>query len=175
MYNTIEKQKEFDKRYYKEHREKILAQKREYYQKNKEKIKFKVMLQWKETMKDPIKKYKLNQRKKKWVLNNIEKHKICAKKWRERNREKLRVYSANRRTLERNAEGSHTLEEWEELLKKSNYSCVFCGVKEKITLDHIIPLNKGGTNYISNIQPLCFPCNASKQDKVVINQSAFSY
>lgn len=65
--------------------------------------------------------------------------------------------------------GSHTTTEWNELCAKYDYVCLHCGRKEpeiKLTRDHIIPLSKGGTDNIDNIQPLCGPCNSSKKDKV---------
>lgn len=68
------------------------------------------------------------------------------------------------------AEGNHTWKEWEKLKEFYNYSCVECGRKEpeiKITIDHIVPINKGGTNWISNIQPLCKSCNSKKGEKLI--------
>lgn len=40
--------------------------------------------------------------------------------------------------------------------------CVDCGSKERLTLDHIIPVVEGGRDEISNIQVLCLPCNSAK-------------
>ena len=74
---------------------------------------------------------------------------------------------ANRYAREKGAVGSHTLQEWEELKNKHNNKCAICGKEAKLTKDHIIPLSKGGSNYISNIQPLCRNCNSKKNNKII--------
>ena len=74
-------------------------------------------------------------------------------------------YNKLRKCKLRNAFGSHTLEEWEELKKFYDYKCLSCGKKEpeiKLSEDHIIPISKGGSNEIRNIQPLCISCNSKK-------------
>lgn len=48
------------------------------------------------------------------------------------------------------------------LFAKYGNRCLRCNKKRKLTPDHVIPLCKGGTNYINNIQPLCWPCNQHK-------------
>ena len=40
--------------------------------------------------------------------------------------------------------------------------CNRCGNISDLTIDHIVPLSKGGTNETSNLQILCRRCNASK-------------
>ena len=37
----------------------------------------------------------------------------------------------------------------------------------KLTRDHVIPLTKKGTNFITNIQPLCRSCNSSKGNRIL--------
>jgi hypothetical protein len=65
-------------------------------------------------------------------------------------------------------EGSHTLEEWNQLCKTYQYMCLCCKSTDvKLTEDHIIPISMGGTNDIWNIQPLCGSCNSIKHAKTI--------
>jgi hypothetical protein len=47
-------------------------------------------------------------------------------------------------------------------------SCVYCGSRQDLHFDHIIPVAKGGGNTQENIQLLCQPCNLTKSDKIAI-------
>lgn len=40
--------------------------------------------------------------------------------------------------------------------------CVTCGTTEDLTLDHIVPRSKGGTNAVDNLQTMCRSCNTEK-------------
>jgi len=73
-----------------------------------------------------------------------------------------------RRARIKNVGGKYSTQEWEILKKKYNYTCLCCLKKEpeiKLSVDHITPISKGGSNSIENIQPLCKPCNLRKHTK----------
>lgn len=56
----------------------------------------------------------------------------------------------------------------EEIFKRDNYRCVICGLGRKdgvdIHADHIVPLDRGGTNTIDNGQTLCSQHNIMKKN-----------
>jgi len=98
--------------------------------------------------------------------NNRWRYNESSKKWAKRNPEAGRVASKNRKALKRNAKGTFKTNERISLKDHFNYTCLMCGKSEpeiKLTVDHVLPLSKGGSNSIENIQPLCHSCNSSKK------------
>lgn len=51
------------------------------------------------------------------------------------------------------------------VIEKFGRLCRFCGTASNIEFDHIIPISRGGETTISNLQPLCKPCNLRKGSK----------
>ena len=76
---------------------------------------------------------------------------------------------AKRKQREREAPGSHTAKEWYDRIQFQNSLCfycfhdlitdrdLFCGTK-----DHLVPISRGGSNFIENIVAACWPCNRRK-------------
>ncbi|HLO85099.1 MAG TPA: HNH endonuclease [Nostocaceae cyanobacterium] len=61
------------------------------------------------------------------------------------------------------------LEVREFVFQRDKYQCQSCGKvvgETQLTIDHIIPLARGGQNDISNLQTLCLTCNQRKTDKI---------
>lgn len=89
--------------------------------------------------------------------------------WREKNPEKARRRSLvdvhrHRARVAGSSGGDLTFEEFAELCEKYGQRCLCCGEDEPLTVDHIIPISLGGSNSITNIQPLCHTCNMVKGD-----------
>lgn len=51
------------------------------------------------------------------------------------------------------------------VFKRDNHQCVYCGSKRNLTIDHVLPKSKGGTNTWTNLVTCCSPCNRKKGDK----------
>jgi len=162
-----EQMKLYKKKWDNEHKEQNNLNKKKWREKNINKVK-EILKKSREKCKEKIK-----ERDKKYRKENIEKRRIYNNKWYHENiehsRELYSYHSAMRRANKKNSLGFYTLEDWQMLKKQHNYMCLVCKRKEpeiKLTKDHIVPLSKGGSNYINNIQPLCKSCNSVKNNKI---------
>ena len=50
---------------------------------------------------------------------------------------------------------------------KRDKKCLCCGSENNLSIDHIIPINKGGENKLGNLQTLCKSCNSKKSDNYI--------
>ena len=48
------------------------------------------------------------------------------------------------------------------VFKRDAWQCVYCGSTEDLTLDHVIPQSRGGSDKAENLVTCCFSCNSSK-------------
>lgn len=98
---------------------------------------------------------------------NADKERARALAWAKAHPEERAANHANRRARVNGAEGRHTGEEIKQLLAKQKYCCSVCkkSIENGYHRDHIIPLVRGGSNLISNIQLLCSTCNLKKGRK----------
>lgn len=54
--------------------------------------------------------------------------------------------------------------------QRDRYTCQYCGekmIKSELTLDHITPKSRGGTNSWNNVVASCRKCNSKKKDKLL--------
>jgi hypothetical protein len=75
-----------------------------------------------------------------------------------------RLAATRRRARRRGAVGFHTSDEWKALQAAHGGLCAYCRLRPGVTKDHIVPLSRGGSDWIENIAPACRSCNARKRD-----------
>lgn len=152
-----EKVKAKSRRYYEQHREKELARSRQFYKENIDYYR-----QWYIENRE-----RSRELAKRWREENRDKRRETARAWRQKNPDKVRERERKRRSRKLRAEGSYTNEEFAALCKKYGNKCLCCGACKPLHADHVVPLSKGGNDFIDNIQPLCRVCNSSKHDKII--------
>lgn len=98
-----------------------------------------------------------------------------------RGRETLRRYQQTPKGRASLARGVHkrrmilqgqsdlTADQWATIKARYQQRCVYCAKKTDLTMDHIIPLSKGGQHTMENILPACRSCNSRKGNRISLN------
>lgn len=135
--------------------------------------------EWRKEQRKSNSAYAERQKESKREFAKSPKGKEQSKKARIRNIKAKLNANRKRQLRKRYVIGSHTEQQWQSLKVETGNKCSFCHIPEdhlqniyggkvfqKLTKDHIIPLSKGGTDFIENIQPACVSCNASKNNSI---------
>lgn len=101
-----------------------------------------------------------------WREENAEQHRANARAWAQANPEQANLISRLKKHRRREA-GVLTAADWRAVLDLYGEACLACGSDEPPTIDHVVPVSRGGTNTADNVQPLCSPCNTRKGTKTI--------
>jgi len=98
-----------------------------------------------------------------WV--NREREKERSRTYRKANPEIRKAANHRHRARKRNAAGTHNSAQAQARFAVHGDSCIYCASTQDLQVEHLKPLNKGGSNWAANLEPACKSCNISKQDK----------
>ncbi len=103
---------------------------------------------------------------------NYGNYQIARLKWISENRSKWLQYRINtnhrRRVALTNATCTLSTSEWEQIKREHKYRCYYCKKKKVLTIDHVIPISKGGEHTKANVVPACISCNMRKGSKMLL-------
>ena len=100
-----------------------------------------------------------------WVERNPEKRRQSCRDYAARHPEGVRVSRANHKGKRWDADGHLSVKEWKAILLFYGNRCALCDVSaadRPLTIDHFIPLVRGGGTDWTNVWPLCLVCNVKK-------------
>ncbi len=101
------------------------------------------------------------------AVKDTPEHKQRRLNWARNNKDIVRSSHHRHRARVKGGGGSFTTAEWRALCEQCGNVCARCKQSKPLTADHVIPVSKGGSSNIENIQPLCKACNSSKCDKTI--------
>lgn len=100
-----------------------------------------------------------------WYRRNAEKVKTYVRDWKRKNPDREALYERRRRASRLRVGGRHSMDDVLLLLEAYEWRCAYCGEGGRLTIDHLVPLSRGGSDGIENLIPACLSCNSSKHDR----------
>jgi len=101
-----------------------------------------------------------------WMRANRGKMNEAYKRWYVKNQDVLRKLACQRAQLY--GKSNFTFEDWLNILDCFEHRCAYCSRSDvKLTMDHVIPVSKGGKHTADNIVPACKSCNSRKGNRFI--------
>jgi 5-methylcytosine-specific restriction endonuclease McrA len=98
---------------------------------------------------------------------NKQRRAAYSKQWNADNRELVAAYSLLHNSRRRGANAPDAdARKYAVLLYRD--PCAYCGTRERVEVDHIVPVSAGGTNTADNLTAACRSCNVRKRDKSLL-------
>ena len=111
----------------------------------------------------------------------VERQRVLKRKWRAENKERdiesnrayrnahPEIWYSQARKREAKMKQNQTFKiSKKELKKLYRGPCAYCNATRKMTLDHVVPIFRGGSHSIGNLVPACGNCNFSKGKKLLM-------
>jgi 5-methylcytosine-specific restriction protein A len=100
------------------------------------------------------------------IKDNPEQHKINMAKSRKKRHLEVAA-DTRRRNARRKANGIFAISK-SELKRLSQQPCFYCGTTERLTVDHVIAIARGGRDSIGNLVSACKTCNSQKRELTIM-------
>lgn len=105
-----------------------------------------------------------------WYANHREQRKQTFLSWLNQNRQTYNAVQARRRARKAAVLNTLTSAEWLETLEVFGGRCAYCLRDDlPLTMDHMVPISRGGPHTVENVVPACKPCNFKKHDRPIFS------
>lgn len=145
--------------YYLRYRESAIQDRKNWYSNNRE-LAIKKSIEYQHANKEKVKKKSAE-----WRENNRERMNQLHAEYLKNNPDIASMHNSRRRARKAGNGGSHTVDQRREKFLQLGNVCYYCGIPGKMTVDHMTPISRYGTDNIDNIVPACSLCNQRKKDK----------
>jgi 5-methylcytosine-specific restriction endonuclease McrA len=104
-----------------------------------------------------------------------EKKRLRMRIYKRANPEKVAAWNGATRAKRKAVAGRYRGQDVQRLRHRQSHRCAICStcIRQFWHVDHIIPIARGGSNFVGNLQLLCAACNLSKRDLLPVEFRRF--